>query len=132
MKTIKTHTGKIYVDTEKKLEFLTVGDYGKENNIKADFLGLTKEINGVANTEVDLSKKWVATISTQKGCPMKCKFCDVPRFGFHGNASLMNWPIRLELSLKMNRYSTQKDSTCISPEWESLPGMKTCRHLLCN
>ena len=88
MKTIKTHTGKIYVDTEKKLEFLTVGDYGKENNIKADFLGLTKEINGVANTEVDLSKKWVATISTQKGCPMKCKFCDVPRFGFHGNASL--------------------------------------------
>lgn len=67
MKTILTHTGKIYVDTEHKLEFLTVGDYGKENNIKANFLGLTKEINGVANTEVDLSKKWVATISTQKG-----------------------------------------------------------------
>lgn len=69
LKTILTHTGKIYVDTEHKLEFLTVGDYGKENNIKANFLGLTKEINGVANTEVDLSKKWVATISTQKGCP---------------------------------------------------------------
>lgn len=66
---------KIYVDTEHRLEFLTVGDYGKENNIKADFLGLTKEINGV-----DLSKKWVATISTQKGCPMHCKFCDVPKF----------------------------------------------------
>lgn len=40
MKTILTHTGKIYVDTEHKLEFLTVGDYGKENNIKANFLGL--------------------------------------------------------------------------------------------
>ena len=40
MKIIKTHTGKIYVDAERKLEFLTVGDYGKENNIKADFLGL--------------------------------------------------------------------------------------------
>lgn len=87
-KIVKTHTGKIYVDVEKKLEFLTVGDYGKENNIKADFLGLTKEINGVANTEVDLSKKWVATISTQKGCPMKCKFCDVPKFGFHGNVTI--------------------------------------------
>ena len=62
MKIVNTHTGKIYVDTDKKLEFLTVGDYGKENNIKADFLGLTKEINGVANTEVDLSDKWVATI----------------------------------------------------------------------
>ena len=85
---VHTHTGKIYVDKERKLEFLTVGDYGKENNIKADFLGLHKEINGVANTEVDLTKKWVATISTQKGCPMKCKFCDCPRFGFHGNATV--------------------------------------------
>ena len=85
---VRTHTGKIYVDKERKLEFLTVGDYGKENNIKADFLGLHKEINGVANTEVDLTKKWVATISTQKGCPMKCKFCDCPRFGFHGNATI--------------------------------------------
>lgn len=37
MTIIKTHTGKIYVDTRRKLEFLTVGDYGKENNIKADF-----------------------------------------------------------------------------------------------
>ena len=85
---VHTHTGKIYVDKERKLEFLTVGDYGKENNIKADFLGLHKEINGVANIEVDLTKKWVATISTQKGCPMKCKFCDCPRFGFHGNATV--------------------------------------------
>lgn len=51
MKTVLTHTGKIYVDTEHRLEFLTVGDYGKENNIKADFLGLTKEINGEAGLQ---------------------------------------------------------------------------------
>lgn len=88
MNIINTHTGKIYVDADRKLEFLTVGDYGKENNIKADFLGLTKEINGVANTAVDLSEKWVATISTQKGCPMRCNFCDCPKYGYHGNASL--------------------------------------------
>lgn len=87
MKIVKTHTGKIYVDYEKKLEFLTVGDYGKENNIKAEFLGLHKEINGVKNTDVDLTEKWVATISTQKGCPMKCKFCDCPKFGFYGNVT---------------------------------------------
>lgn len=37
MQIVHTHTGKIYVDTEHRLEFLTVGDYGKENNIKADF-----------------------------------------------------------------------------------------------
>lgn len=49
IKIVRTHTGKIYVDTDNKLEFLTVGDYGKENNIKANFLGLTKEINGVVH-----------------------------------------------------------------------------------
>lgn len=88
MKIVKTHTGKIYVDTDMQLEYLTVGDYGKENNLKADFLGLTKEINGVSHKEVDLRDKWVATISTQKGCPMRCKFCDCPKYGFHGNASV--------------------------------------------
>ena len=85
---INGETGKIYVDREKQLEFLTVGDYGKENNIKADFLGLHKEINGVKHHEVDLTDKWVATISTQKGCPMKCKFCDCPKYGFHGNTTI--------------------------------------------
>ena len=88
MEIVKTHTGKIYVDRDKGLEFLTVGDYGKENNIKADFLGLHKEINGVENKEVDLKDKWVATISTQHGCPMKCRFCDCPKVGFKGNVSL--------------------------------------------
>ena len=87
MKIIDTHTGKIFVDTERRLEFLTVGDYGKENNIKADFLGLHKEIYGVQHHAVDLCKKWVATISTQKGCPMRCRFCDCPKYGFFGNAS---------------------------------------------
>lgn len=87
MRIVKTHTGKIYVDKDKKLEFLTVGDYGKENNIKASFLGLNKEINGVRHHAVDLADKWVATISTQKGCPMNCQFCDCPKYGFHGNVS---------------------------------------------
>lgn len=99
-KIVKTHTGKIYVDIKNRLEFLTVGDYGKENNIKANFLGFTKEINGVANTEVDLSKKWVATISTQKGCPMKCKFCDVPKYGFYGNVSIKELSYQIETIIK--------------------------------
>lgn len=100
MNIVKTHTGKIYVDSDKKLEFLTVGDYGKENNIKADFLGLTKEINGVANTEVDLTDKWVATISTQKGCPMNCKFCDCPKYGYHGNATVEELCYEIETILQ--------------------------------
>ena len=100
MEIVNTHTGKIYVDADRKLEFLTVGDYGKENNIKADFLGLHKEINGVAHKDVDLTKKWVATISTQKGCPMKCKFCDCPRYGFHGNATVEDMCYEIETILK--------------------------------
>ncbi|MBP3687674.1 MAG: Fe-S-oxidoreductase [Alphaproteobacteria bacterium] len=100
MRTIKTHTGKIYVDDERKLEFLTVGDYGKENNIKASFLGLNKEINGVKHKPVDLRNKWVATISTQKGCLMKCMFCDCPKYGFHGNASLEDLEYEIDTILR--------------------------------
>ncbi|MBR3782503.1 MAG: radical SAM protein [Alphaproteobacteria bacterium] len=100
MKIVNTHTGKIYVDTDHRLEFLTVGDYGKENNIKADFLGLHKEINGVQHKTVDLTQKWVATISTQKGCPMNCKFCDCPKYGFYGNASVAEMAYEIETILK--------------------------------
>ena len=97
---VETHTGKIFVDKDKRLEFLTVGDYGKENNIKANFLGLTKEINGVANTPVDLTKKWVATISTQHGCYMRCRFCDCPKYGFHGNVSMQDLRYQIETILQ--------------------------------
>jgi 23S rRNA (adenine2503-C2)-methyltransferase len=115
MKTVLTHTGKIYVDTEHRLEFLTVGDYGKENNIKADFLGLTKEINGV-----DLSKKWVATISTQKGC-MHCKFCDVPKFGFYGNASIEDMDRQIRTIIEGESVRTGLMYTLL--EWENQHGM---------
>ena len=109
MNIVKTHTGKIYVDRNRRLEFLTVGDYGKENNIKADFLGLHKEINGVKNTDVDLSKKWVATISSQKGCPMRCQFCDCPQYGFFGNASMDDLQYQLETILKNESiYKTER------------------------
>ena len=87
IKEFKTRTGAIYCDTEKRMEYLYVGDYGKENNIKADFLGFHKEINKVEHKEVDLTDKMVVTISTQKGCPMECMFCDCPKVGFRGNIS---------------------------------------------
>lgn len=98
-----THTGRIYWDTDRKVEFLTVGDYGKENNIKANFLGLDKEIHGVQHHAVDLRDKWVATISTQKGCPCKCKFCDVPKFGYFGNATMNDLEYQIITILSDNR-----------------------------
>lgn len=87
IKEFKTRTGAIFCDTEKKMEYLYVGDYGKENNIKADFLGFKKEINQVEHHKVDLKDKMVVTISTQKGCPMNCMFCDCPKVKFGGNVS---------------------------------------------
>lgn len=100
IKKIKTRTGCIFYDTEKNLEWLYVGDYGKENNIKADFLGLSKEINSVPHHEVDLGDKMVVTISTQKGCPMKCRFCDCPKVKFGGNASREELAFEVEHAIK--------------------------------
>jgi len=88
MRTItKTHTGIIVSDEDLKLEYLYVGDYGKENNIKADFLGYTKRIEKVQHKDVNIADKLVVTVSSQKGCFMKCDFCDCPKFGFHGNCT---------------------------------------------
>ena len=82
-----TNTGKIVSDIDLCLEYLYVGDYGKENNIKADFLGYTKRIDKVKHKPVDITDKLVVTVSSQKGCPMNCNFCDCSKLGFHGNAS---------------------------------------------
>lgn len=84
----ETHTGKIVSDTDLSLEYLYVGDYGKENNIKASFLGYDKRIDKVEHKDVNIEEKLVVTVSSQKGCPMKCNFCDCPKLGFKGNASL--------------------------------------------
>lgn len=88
MRTItKTNTGVIVSDSDMELEYLYVGDYGKENNIKADFLGYTKKIDKVIHKPVDITDKLVVTVSTQKGCLETCKFCDCPKYGFKGNVS---------------------------------------------
>ena len=50
----KTHTGIIISDTDMNLEYLYVGDYGKENNIKADFLGYKKRIEKVEHSEAGI------------------------------------------------------------------------------
>lgn len=91
IKNIQVPTGNIFILQGDKgnLEFLSIGDYGKDSNIKADFLGITRELNGVPNGEImPLTEKWVVTISTQYGCSMGCKFCDVPKIGRGKNATL--------------------------------------------
>lgn len=85
MKTINVPTGKIGIiegEKRKPIEFLALGDYGREKNVKADFLGLTNDIDSVPNGEImPLEEKMVLTVSSQYGCSMGCKFCDVPKVG---------------------------------------------------
>jgi len=91
MKIQNVPTGQvIIIDGQKgKLECLSIADYGKDANIKADFLGITRPLSGVPNGQtLPLSEKWVVTISSQYGCSMGCKFCDVPKVGPGRNASI--------------------------------------------
>ena len=90
LKNIKVPTGNIMIVSGNKgnLECLSIGDYGKEANLKADFMGLTRNIEHVEHQEMlPLTEKWVITISTQYGCSMNCKFCDVPKVGKGVNAT---------------------------------------------
>ena len=96
-KNIIVPTGNILIvrgETGGLLELLSIGDYGKEKNLKADFMGLTKPIEGVPHGKLlPLEEKWVITISTQYGCSMGCTFCDVPKVG-HGRNATFNDLIR--------------------------------------
>lgn len=76
-------TGEILVvdGARGQLEMVSLGDYGQEINLnqhKAVPDGLCVK---------PLTDKWVVTISTQYGCSMGCRFCDVPKVGAGKNAT---------------------------------------------
>ena len=105
IKNVKVPTGNICVMEGEKgpIEFLVVGDYGKSLNIKADFLGITKELNGVPNGDImSLTEKMVITISTQYGCSMDCKFCDVPLVGRGTNATYYDMLNQIKAGLALH------------------------------
>jgi 23S rRNA (adenine2503-C2)-methyltransferase len=70
------------------LEMLSLGDYGKNVNVKCRAMGLDRDIERVHHRAMlPLEEKWVITVSTQYGCDMGCRFCDVPRVGRGRNAT---------------------------------------------
>ncbi len=102
---VKTPTGHIIVTdgTYGKLECLSLGDYGADKNLKADFLGHTKEIHGVAHTKLlPLERKWVITISTQYGCGIGCTFCDVPKVGYGNNMTYEDLEKQVAVAMSMH------------------------------
>lgn len=77
-------TGKIFIGSGSHgdLEYLSLGDYGKDANLNQN-----KPVpDGLPL--LPLTEKWVATISTQYGCSMGCEFCDVPKVGPGKNATI--------------------------------------------
>lgn len=90
LKRIPVPTGDILIVQGDKgpLEMLSIGDYGKDVNLKADFMGLDRHPSPVRHTKLlPLEDKWVITISTQYGCDSGCTFCDVPKVGRGVNAT---------------------------------------------
>ncbi|MHC5058841.1 MAG: Fe-S-oxidoreductase [Planctomycetota bacterium] len=91
LRRLKVPTGDILIVQGAKgsLEMLSLGDYGKDVNVKCDALGLSRDIERVQHTALlPLEQKWVITISTQYGCSMSCLYCDVPKVGPGKNATL--------------------------------------------
>lgn len=82
LQNIEVPTGNILIvqGEHGKLECLSLGDYGKDVNLN--------QHKKVTHTDLlPLTEKWVITISTQYGCSMGCKFCDVPKVGRGLNAT---------------------------------------------
>lgn len=81
---LKVPTGNILIleGQNGDLEALSIGDYGAAVNLNQN--------NPVTSglPLLPLEEKWVITISTQYGCSMGCKFCDVPKVGSGKNATV--------------------------------------------
>jgi len=104
-KHIKVPTGDILCAEGDRgdIEFLSVGDYGKAVNIKADFLDLSYEPKPFKHTAMlPLTEKWVITISTQHGCSMGCEFCDVPLVGKGTNVTLRDLQQQILTSIDLH------------------------------
>jgi 23S rRNA (adenine2503-C2)-methyltransferase len=53
---------------------------------------------------VPYEDKWLLTVSTQKGCVHKCKFCDVPNLPFKGNLTSGEILSQIDFILKSSPY----------------------------
>ena len=78
--------GTIYADEKRRLEFVSYPGKALEYRVKSDALNYSYE-NTRKHIHPSYENAWLVRLSTQKGCPMKCAFCDCPAYGFYGNAS---------------------------------------------
>lgn len=97
IRNIPVPTGNILIGEGENglLECLSLGDYGKDINLNQN--------KKVEHTNLlPLEEKWVVTISTQYGCSMGCKFCDVPLVGDGRNATYNDLKNEIVEALKLH------------------------------
>lgn len=112
LRRLSVPTGDILIveGTRGRLEMLSLGDYGKDVNLKCDAIGLERELSQVIHTNLlPLTEKWVITISTQYGCSMGCKFCDVPKVGPGKNATFQDLIRQVLTGLGLHPETTGSD-----------------------
>jgi len=59
------------------------------------------------------TEKWLLTVSTQKGCPHKCHFCDVATLGFKGDLTQDEIESQIKLLLTHTSYVTYSEKVKI-------------------
>lgn len=87
LRIIEKPHGTIFVDEKQRLEFVSFPGQALKYRVKSDKRGYSLE-DAQKNIVASYEEAWYATVSTQKGCPMKCQFCDCPAYGFYGNVSV--------------------------------------------
>ena len=76
---------------------------------KSQEIIMTGDENLIKQNLVPIDEKWLIAISTQFGCPQKCKFCLVPELGFHGNLTSEQMWEQLEMVFSMHPEVTKSD-----------------------
>ncbi|WP_373262195.1 hypothetical protein [Hungatella hathewayi] len=104
-------SGSVYVSHHKEKDFYieTTSMQDVDTKNKSQSIIMTDNVDLIKNSLVPFEKKWLIAISTQFGCPQKCKFCLVPELGFHGNLSKDEMWEQLELVFNQHPEITHSD-----------------------
>ncbi len=92
--------GNAFLDRLRKLEFTSVPLTTVEYEAYVDENGETSLKQDKVNMHPAYEDDWQISLSCQKGCPMKCSYCDCPSFGFFGNATREDLKYQLETVLQ--------------------------------
>lgn len=104
-------SGSVYVSYDKEKDFYieTTSMQDVDTRNKSQDIIMSGDPELIKQNLVPMDKKWLIAISTQYGCPQKCKFCLVPTLGFHGNLSREQMWEQLEMVFDKHPEVTKSD-----------------------